>query len=133
MGGGRFEVLDGGDDAVAFSAGQDVPAGRDGFHPFRFITQGNTGNLQPVSLFLHAAGVGKEDARGLFKGDDVEIADWVDDPKGGGAFYVQCSRFNVQCSRFNVQGSMFEIRGALEDFFGSGVKREDDGFPLGKF
>ena len=28
---------------------------------------------------------------------------------------------------------MFEVRGALEYFFGSGMKREDDGLPLGKF
>ena len=28
---------------------------------------------------------------------------------------------------------MFEVRGALEYFFGSGMKREADGLPLGKF
>ena len=96
----RREVLDGGDDAVAIRSGQDVPAGRDGFHPFGFVTQGYTGNFQPVGLFLHAARVGEEHAGGLFEGDDVEIADWVDDPKGGGAFYVQCSKFYVRGSRF---------------------------------
>lgn len=63
MGFWRREVLDGGDDAVAVRAGQDVPAGRYGFHPFGFVAQGDAGNLQPVGLFLHAAGVGQEYAR----------------------------------------------------------------------
>ena len=91
MVGGRFERADCGDDAVAIRAGQDVPAGRDGFYPFGFVAQGNTGNPEPVGLFLHASGVGKEDARGLFKGDDVEIAQGIDEPKRG--------MFNVQSSR----------------------------------
>ena len=107
MGGGRFECADGGDDAVAIRASQDVPAGFDGFHPFGFVAQGNTGNLQPVGLFLHAARIGEEHAGGLFEGDDVEIAQGIDEPKGGmfkvrgSMFYVQCSRFEVQCSMFN--------------------------------
>ena len=78
MVGGRFERADGGDDAVAVRSGQDVPAGRDGFYPFGFVAQGYTGDLQPVGLFLHAAGIGKEHARGLFEGDDVEITQGID-------------------------------------------------------
>ena len=70
--GGGFESADCGDDAVAVRAGQDVPAGFNGFHPFGFVAQGNTGNPEPVGLFLHAAGIGEEHARGLFEGDDVE-------------------------------------------------------------
>ena len=91
MGGGRREVSDGVDDAAAIRAGQDVPAGRDGFYPFGFGAQGNTGNPEPVGLFLHAAGIGEEHARGLFEGDDVEIAQGIDEPKRG--------MFNVQSSR----------------------------------
>ena len=83
VGGGRFERADGGGDAVAVRAGQDVPAGFDGFDPFGFVAQGNTGNFQPVGLFLHAAGVGEEHAGGFFKGDDVEIAQGIDEPKRG--------------------------------------------------
>jgi hypothetical protein len=32
---------------------------------------------------LHAARVGEEHARGLFEGDDVEIAQGIDEPKRG--------------------------------------------------
>ena len=91
VGGGRFESADGGDDAVAIRASQDVPTGFDGFHPFGFVAQCDAGNFQPVGLFLHAAGVGEKHARGLFEGDDVEIAQGIDEPKEG--------MFNVQSSR----------------------------------
>ena len=91
VGGGRFERADGGGDAVAVRAGQDVPARLNGFYPFGFVAQGNTGNPEPVGLFLHAAGIGEEHARGLFEGDDVEIAQGIDEPKRG--------MFNVQSSR----------------------------------
>ena len=83
VGGGRFERADGGGDAVAVRTGQDVPAGRDGFYPFGFVAQCDAGNFQPVGLFLHAAVVGEEHARGLFEGDDVEIAQGIDEPKRG--------------------------------------------------
>ena len=67
-------------------AGKDVPAQLQGFDPFRFVPQGNAGNFQPIGFFLHAAGVGKEKTGGFFQGDDVEIADGIDDfeAKGDG-------------------------------------------------
>ena len=55
MGSVRFERADGGDDAVAIRAGQDIPAGCDGFDPFCFVAQGDAGNPESVGLFLHAA------------------------------------------------------------------------------
>lgn len=78
VGGRRFKRADGGIDAVAICPGQDVPARRDGFDPFGFVPQGNAGNLQPVGLFLHAAGIGEEKARRLFEDDDVEITHGID-------------------------------------------------------
>jgi hypothetical protein len=36
-----------------------------------------------ATVFLHAAVVGEEHARGLFEGDDVEIAQGIDEPKRG--------------------------------------------------
>ena len=33
-----------------------------------------------------AAGIGEKHARGLFEGDDVEIAQGIEKPKGGGMF-----------------------------------------------
>ncbi len=83
MGGGRFESADGGDDAVTIRTGQDVPAGCDGFDPFCFVSQGDAGDPEPVGLFLHAAGIGEEEARGFFEGDDVEIADGIDEAHVG--------------------------------------------------
>ena len=41
-----------------------------------------------ATVFLHAAGIGEKHARGLFEGDDVEIAQGIDEPKRG-MFKVQ--------------------------------------------
>ena len=83
MGCGRFECADGVDNAAAVRAGQDIPAGCDGFHLFGLVAQGDAGDLQPVGLFLHAAGIGQEHAGRFFEGDDVEITDGVEKPEGG--------------------------------------------------
>ena len=62
------------DDAVPVCPGKDIPTCLHCFDPFGFITQRDAGYTKPIGFFLHAPGIGEENACGLFKGDDVKIA-----------------------------------------------------------